>query len=68
MASNKHYISAGLQVSKVGAVVPGAGVNTYYVSAGLPPLFIAAVGGTDTFDLERGFLRATDRGFLRGTA
>ena len=45
MASNKYYVSAGLQVSKVGATVPGAGVNTYYVAAGLPPLYIAAAAG-----------------------
>lgn len=68
MASNKYYIAAGLQPSKVGATTPTAGVNTYYIAAGLPPLYIAAAGGATTMDLERGFIRSSNRGYMRGTA
>ena len=36
MASNKYYMTAGLQVSKASGVTPAAGKNTYYITAGLP--------------------------------
>jgi hypothetical protein len=42
MATNKFYITAGLQVSKDSGTVPAAGKNTYYIAAGLPPVYVAA--------------------------
>jgi len=45
MASNKHYITAGLPASKDDAVTPTAGVNTVYITAGLPPVATAVAGG-----------------------
>ena len=38
MANNAYYVSAGLQISKQTSVTPTANVNTYYITAGLPPV------------------------------
>ena len=45
MASNKHYVTAGLPASKDDAVTPTAGKNTFYITAGLPPVATAVAGG-----------------------
>ena len=48
MATNKFYISAGLQVSKDSATVPAAGKNTVYIAAGLAPVYVSAATGQPT--------------------
>ena len=42
MAANIYHLSAGLPVAKDSGQSPSSGVNTFYLSAGLPPEPISA--------------------------
>jgi hypothetical protein len=46
MATNKIYISAGLQISKTSTTIPTAGKNTVYITAGLPPIINVVSAGS----------------------
>ena len=45
MADNNFFVTAGLQIAKDSGQSPGAGENTYYVTAGLPKVVEVAPGG-----------------------
>ena len=45
MAANQYYATAGLLFPKDSGQTPASGVNTYYVTAGLPKVVVAAAAG-----------------------